>query len=325
MEKYDMSKSDCEDISFLINTSKAIKDIYNKLINLEKENAKDSEVYNSCLKELKSLLEIEENIYKKLDNSTKEKYISYLKNLNEYRVTNKSYEILFDNNINLEILRVLLKLDKNKNYIDFINDVGLDKYDNGFQFLISKLIEDNKKIFYQLYLDNLRCFLAILDKENHNTIDSEYVNIIYRISFLFSEIEDELIQNKFKINNEPYLLAKMFIDMYNQDEKLLNSIRYIIFSNHFKLSFYNIQKYYDYDLKNNDVRSKIIIQSYYIRSLIIVSDEETVNEVKELFFYGTYDLLDLRHDSQVLELFGDCFNHQKEDVEIPKIVSLKRF
>ena len=56
MEKYDMSKSDCEDISFLINTSKAIKDIYNKLINLEKENAKDSEVYNSCLKELKSLL-----------------------------------------------------------------------------------------------------------------------------------------------------------------------------------------------------------------------------------------------------------------------------
>ena len=113
--------------------------------------------------------------------------------------------------------------------------------------------------------------------------------------------------------------------MYNQDKKLLNSIRYIIFSNHFKLSFYNIQKYYDYDLKNNDVRSKIIIQSYYIRSLIIVSDEETVNEVKELFFYGTYDLLDLRHDSQVLELFGDCFNHQKEDVEIPKIVSLKRF
>ena len=91
------------------------------------------------------------------------------------------------------------------------------------------------------------------------------------------------------------------------------------------MSFYNIQKYYDYDLKNNDVRSKIIIQSYYIRSLIIVSDEETVNEVKELFFYGTYDLLDLRHDSQVLELFGDCFNHQKEDVEIPKIVSLKRF
>lgn len=56
MEKYDMSKSDCEDISFLINTSKAIKDIYNKLINLEKENAKDSEVYNSCLKELKNLL-----------------------------------------------------------------------------------------------------------------------------------------------------------------------------------------------------------------------------------------------------------------------------
>ena len=132
MEKYDMSKSDCEDISFLINTSKAIKDIYNKLINLEKENAKDSEVYNSCLKELKSLLEVEENIYKRLDNSTKEKYISYLKNLNEYRVTNKSYEILFDNNINLEILRILLKLDKNKNYIDFINDVGLDKYDSGF-------------------------------------------------------------------------------------------------------------------------------------------------------------------------------------------------
>lgn len=325
MEKYDMSKSDCEDISFLINTSKAIKDIYNKLINLEKENAKDYEVYNSCLKELKSLLEIEENIYKKLDNSTKEKYISYLKNLNEYRVTNKSYEILFDNNINLEILRVLLKLDKNKNYIDFINDVGLDKYDNGFQFLISKLIEDNKKIFYQLYLDNLRCFLVILDKENHNTIDSEYVNIIYRISFLFSEIEDELIQNKFKINNEPYLLAKMFIDMYNQDEKLLNSIRYIIFSNHLNMSLDNIRNYYNYDLKNYNIRNKIIIQSNYMRSLIILLDEETVKEVRDLFFYGTYNILGLSRINQVLELFGDCFNHQKEDVEIPKIVSLKRF
>lgn len=323
MEKYDMSKSDCEYISFLINTSKAIKDIYNKLINLEKENAKDSEVYNSCLKELKSLLEVEENIYKRLDNSTKEKYISYLKNLNEYRVTNKSYEILFDNNINLEILRILLKLDKNKNYIDFINDAGLDRYDDGFQFLISKLIEDNKKIFYQLYLDNLRCFLAILDKENHNTIDSEYVNIIYRISFLFSEIEEELIQNKFKINEQPYLLTKMFIDMYNKNENLLNSIRYIISLKHLNMSLDNIGNYYNYDLKNDTIRSKIIVQSHYIRSLIILLDKETVNELKELPFFDKYNLLDLRHDSQVLELFGDCFNHQKEDVEIPKIVSLR--
>lgn len=325
MEKYDMSKSDCEDISFLINTSKAIKDIYNKLINLEKENAKDSEVYNSCLKELKNLLEIEENICNRLDNATKEKYISYLKNLNEYRVTNKSYEILFDNNINLEILRVLLKLDKNKNYIDFINDAGLDRYDDGFQFLISKLIEDNKKIFYQLYLDNLRCFLAILDKESHSTIDPEFINIIYRISFLFSEIEDELVQSKFIINKKPYLLTKMFIDMYGQDEKLLNSIRYIIFSNHLNMSLDNIRNYYNYDLKNYNIRNKIIIQSNYMRSLIILLDEETVKEVRDLFFYGTYNILGLSRISQVLELFGDCFNHQKEDVEIPKIVSLKRF
>lgn len=323
MEKYDMSKSDCEDISFLINTSKAIKDIYNKLINLEKENAKDSEVYNSCLKELKNLLEIEENICNRLDNATKEKYISYLKNLNEYRVTNKSYEILFDNNINLEILRILLKLDKNRNYIDFINDAGLDRYDNGFQFLISKLIEDNKKIFYQLHLDNLRCFLAILDKENSRNIDSESINIIYRISFLFSEIEEELIQNKFKINDEPYLLTKMFIDIYNQDENLLNSIRYIIFSNHLNMSLDNIKNYYNYDLKNDNIRRKIIVQSYYIRSLIILLEEETVNELKNLFSYGIGNQLSLNHISQVLKLFGDCFNHQKEDVEIPKIVSLR--
>lgn len=325
MEKYDMSKSDCEDISFLINTSKAIKDIYKKLINLEKENGKDSEVYNSCLKELKNLLEVEENIYKRLDNVTKEKYISYLKYLNEYRVTNKSYEILFDNNINLEILRILLKLDKNRNYIDFINDAGLDRYDNGLQFLLSKLIEDNKKIFYQLHLDNLRCFLAILDKENLRNIDSESINIIYRISFLFSEIEEELIQNKFKINDEPYLLTKMFIDIYNQDENLLNSIRYIIFSNHLNMSLDNIKNYYNYDLKNDNIRRKIIVQSYYIRSLIILLDEETVNELKNLFSYGIGNQLSLNHISQVLKLFGDCFNHQKEDVEIPKIVSLRRF
>ena len=325
MEKYILQKQDYEDSSFLINISKSIEDIYNELNKAENKFGNASNEYKNVLTRLKSLLNLENNIYNRFKNNFYkcEAVINYLTNLNEYKIAKNSYDLLFDETYNLEIARIIIKLNNymietSHNFVlhsNFNNEAIKDR--------ISIASDYTLKIFSALQLDNLRCFLAIIKKEKLNEL-STYMK--YKISYLFPQIEEEFLNNNFEVNNNPYVLSQLVTDLFSQNKTLLNNIRLSEFMEIFNEQINSIIQINNFDLKKLKIKNNLLLRIYFLRAVLIFIDKDTVegihNSIKS-YIMGQFNDIDNVKNS--LNFINECFEHQKEDVEVPKVLTLKKF
>ena len=211
MEKYILKKEDYEDISFLINVSKALGEIYKELYEIENKLGKNSKEYQECLKRLNSFIDIENNIYNGIKNNFNKclVIIEYLEQSLKNKIDVDKYSIIFDNVYSNELLRIIIRLKK----FMFESEekiVSLIEFpDENVKQPIVKAFAYSSRIFSVAKLDTLKCFLAILKKDNLNEF---YTEMKYKTSYLFPEIEEEFLNNGFEVDNNPYISAQLFTD-----------------------------------------------------------------------------------------------------------------
>ena len=317
MGKYILQKQDYEDISFLINISKSIKDIYKELNETENKFGKDSDEYKKCLERLKSLLNLENNIYDRLkkDFYKCDAIVNYLRNSEEYKEIKNIYDLLLNETYDMEMARIVIKLDKF--IVSKRQELTKDEYekkqineDYYFSFNISSLV----------ILDTLRCFLAVLKKDKLNEL-STYMK--YKVSYLFSEIEEEFLDNSFEIDSNPYVSAQLYCDLFNQNEQLLMTIRTLEFIENVNNQLEYFLSYSNLDLENPEIKNNLFLRTYFLRAILIFVDNETVDKM-----YGSLkNYIDTESNyyvKDILNLFCDSFNHSIEDCEIPKTLTLKK-
>lgn len=326
MEKYILQKQDYEDISFLINVSKALGEIYKELYEIENKLGKNSKEYQECLKRLNSFIDIENNIYNGIKNSFNKclVIIEYLEESMKNKIDVDKYSIIFDNVYSNELLRIIIRLKK----IMFESEekiVSLIEFpDKNVKQPIVKAFAYSSRIFSVAKLDTLKCFLAILKKDNLNEF---YTEMKYKISYLCPEIEEEFLNNGFEVDNNPYISAQLFTDFLSTDKTLLENVRLTEFSDNLNEQIDEFVKYVNSDLVNSKIKNNLILRTYFLRSLIIFIDCDIIEKIKENFQKEIISKCDnsyLVHMKRSLNILGDCFNHQKEDIEVPKLLTLKK-
>ena len=326
MEKYILQKQDYEDISFLINVSKALGEIYKELYEIENKLGKNSKEYQECLKRLNSFIDIENNIYNGIKNSFNKclVIIEYLEESMKNKIDVDKYSIIFDNVYSNELLRIIIRLKK----IMFESEekiVSLIEFpDKNVKQPIVKAFAYSSRIFSVAKLDTLKCFLAILKKDNLNEF---YTEMKYKISYLCPEIEEEFLNNGFEVDNNPYISAQLFTDFLSTDKTLLENVRLTEFSDNLNEQIDEFVKYVNSDLENSKIKNNLILRTYFLRSLIIFIDCDIIEKIKENFQKEIISKCDnsyLVHMKRSLNILGDCFNHQKEDIEVPKLLTLKK-
>lgn len=326
MEKYILQKQDYEDISFLINVSKALGEIYKELYEIENKLGKNSKEYQECLKRLNSFIDIESNIYNGIKNSFNKclVIIEYLEESMKNKIEVDKYSIIFDNVYSNELLRIIIRLKK----IMFESEekiVSLIEFpDKNVKQPIVKAFAYSSRIFSVAKLDTLKCFLAILKKDNLNEF---YTEMKYKISYLCPEIEEEFLNNGFEVDNNPYISAQLFTDFLSTDKTLLENVRLTEFSDNLNEQIDEFVKYVNSDLENSKIKNNLILRTYFLRSLIIFIDCDIIEKIKENFQKEIISKCDnsyLVHMKRSLNILGDCFNHQKEDIEVPKLLTLKK-
>lgn len=326
MEKYILQKQDYEDISFLINVSKALGEIYKELYEIENKLGKNSKEYQECLKRLNSFIDIESNIYNGIKNSFNKclVIIEYLEESMKNKIDVDKYSIIFDNVYSNELLRIIIRLKK----IMFESEekiVSLIEFpDENVKQPIVKAFAYSSRIFSVAKIDTLKCFLAILKKDNLNEF---YTEMKYKISYLCPEIEEEFLNNGFEVDNNPYISAQLFTDFLSTDKTLLENVRLTEFSDNLNEQIDEFVKYVNSDLENSKIKNNLILRTYFLRSLIIFIDSDIIEKIKENFQKEIISKCDnsyLVHMKRSLNILGDCFNHQKEDIEVPKLLTLKK-
>ena len=326
MEKYILKKEDYEDISFLINVSKALGEIYKELYEIENKLGKNSKEYQECLKRLNSFIDIENNIYNGIKNNFNKclVIIEYLEQSLKNKIDVDKYSIIFDNVYSNELLRIIIRLKK----FMFESEekiVSLIEFpDENVKQPIVKAFAYSSRIFSVAKIDTLKCFLAILKKDNLNEF---YTEMKYKISYLFPEIEEEFLNNGFEVDNNPYISAQLFTDFLSTDKTLLENVRLTEFSDNLNEQIDEFVKYVNSDLENSKTKNNLILRTYFLRSLIIFVDSDIIEKIKENFQKEIISKCDnsyLVHMKRSLNILSDCFNHQKEDIEVPKLLTLKK-
>ena len=311
---------------FLINVSKALGEIYKELYEIENKLGKNSKEYQECLKRLNPFIDIENNIYNGIKNSFNKclVIIEYLEESIKNKIDVDKYSIIFDNVYSNELLRIIIRLKKFMFESEEKIVSSIEFPDENVKQPIVKAIAYSSRIFSVAKLDTLKCFLAILKKDNLNEF---YIEMKYKISYLFPEIEEEFLNNGFEVDNNPYISAQLFTDFLSTDKTLLENVRLTEFSDNLNEQIDEFVKYVNSDLENSKIKNNLILRTYFLRSLIIFIDCDIIEKIKEKFQKEIISKCDnsyLVHMKESLNILGDCFNHQKEDIEVPKLLTLKK-
>ena len=318
----DLPTEDYQDVNFLLNIAKQIKEIYVKLEGLEINNKKYNLEYNNLINELKNTINIENKLYDRLkkDPNKIKKLVNYLRLLGDYVEIKNETDYIFKENYNLELIRIIQRL-----------TIFLPKTDDSKLFeSMPEDIQKNLKmaLFYAnnlekvMFDDNFKCFLVILDKEFNRLAIKEK----YKISYLFSTFEEEYLNNSFVINKNPYVLSQIFTDLFSSTNDALSYNRIKVLEQLINEQMYKFFKYNDFELNNPKVRNDLIIRSTYIRSMIIFIDKEVIEKMQEeMEKFIDINSNNLIYYSKSIGLFRKIYTSKNKDEEIPRILTFKKF
>lgn len=208
-----------DDLEKLITLSEKILKLYNELYTLEIDNKKDSKDYKTKLSYLYLLIEMEDEIYPKLDNSSIEYYINIIKETNSNINLSDLSVIINDKNETLLLKRILnrLRLETRERLITtFQNEYDIYTANS---FLLNQLV----------YEDILNSFLFEIELSFKEIKKEEYLNALkmikYIVSFLNKHIENKLASN-FDISNILIFNSNVFKDIYDiEDNDYIKVIR----------------------------------------------------------------------------------------------------
>ena len=316
-----------------------IRRTYDKLIQLELNNNKNSDTYNSLKNQLDGLKKLEDFYFGKIDGKKaiiieraieSYGYISFEDYFYKIYSTEESKNIIA--RISYKIEDILDEEDKKQALEDDDEDIFDDEMDNidyaEYGEIYRHYIENShcmdilqKSVEYDL----LNTFLKILNEyiinPRYENIKSTLIRYKYLISYIFPEIEQEFIKNNFDINNNLYWGSKLIVDMYSEDEELLNFIKsnyadYLLFEN-----CDHLLNMMSFDIHHGENYAKAISFQIIIRACSLFVSEDTLNDSNCILM----DCLnEMGHNNiEVENIIKNSINKIKIDKELPLKLSLK--
>ena len=311
MKYANLSKDEYELVNELLNITIKIKNSYDNLYQLEIKKQQQSKEYDEVVLKLKKYCKREDELYSTLKrnfskisnilNFFKENYEDKLENSNFFK------QILeFDDSF--VVIRIITKL--SKNYID-----GFGKRIRTEDLEIFKSINNSFEMKKFILLDILRCFLSIATNINIDKIK-------YSLGYIYSEIEEEMIKNKFDVKKNPYISFKVFGQINKLPMEIINEISKI-----YCLGFYNfiineMLKYDDEALENEKIKEELVLKQIFLRAIFILLDDETIMELNSIF-HDRVDENNFENKDKIIEMVINSYRKVKRDRSIPKIISLK--
>ena len=327
-----LSEDILRNIKTLLAITSSINETYSNLKELEINNKKESEEYQSLIESLKSSLELEKSIYDRFPND-----LEILSNIEHTISESKNYWINFNlkdninailNNYNLINLRIHLKLFnkmlrlKDADFVINVNNEDVLENQSSKNILIinSYIIRD--------FLNTLLTILNLyVNNPKYNKINDLLLNFKYGISFLYEEIEEDFLENDFNINNNLYWEANAIADYYQLDREKLNAIQRGTVFDLYKERIDKIIKIYLDDNSSKKELFDYIVSEILVRASLLLFGDKTVNYLKSLELQLSPIIT---HNEEMVENLRKAQNRvdnilkkYDKDRELLQIISLK--
>lgn len=330
-----LSKEDINQINYSITLSSFIEKLYEQLYNLEIDGKKETKEYNRLIGILKLQTDLEKKYYEKinLDYQKAKSWYGYL--LVTHIKTNNISEI--DSIINQDyskrhIKRVLnnlldIILSNPKNLIEKIpEDVykSIEQLDiEDVETILSNSLDKSVSIERNLEKDVYNTFLCILEEfinnSSFNSIKNELLKVKYNLSFIYTRIEQNLLNNNFTIFDDVYSESKLTADIKEVEKDYYLLIKDKFCNNICLQELSSIVNISDIDYQENKIVIISILKQCFIRASMAYMSEFAIEKIIEDFY--RYSAPHIKNDIS-LSIVNDCFNKSKKDKTKIKIISL---
>ena len=337
MNLNNFTKEELTIIEGFIKSSHNIKNIYEKLEQLDINNLKNSQEYIYLINKLKQEINIENNKYKNANLTTeqKTKIIELLaSNPNSSKKDNidtiinqQDNDLITRRVFNILVNQTVTNIDYTKNNIptellEFINAHNLSINDNK----INKEINNYTKIQLAISNDINLVFLSILQDNLNLWKYSQYKNNLlksfYSTLFINKNIEEQLINNNFNIDNNVYISSKLINDLLNSNSTIYNIISSILVEPQLDSHISNLLKIKDTEYNYPSINIYSILTECYIRSLLTFLTNERVQYLKKQFHYLIINPTYSKDNRNSQEIIINCFKNTKQDKSKKGIISL---
>ena len=333
----ELTKVDYEDIEFLLRIGNMIQEDYHQLYQLENVGKKDSKEYQNAFSHLRSSIELEENTFSRLSGSY-EKGIAITKILAERSKCDFSKESLdFHMDKDKQIFfRYIVKFSLNslqdkegmkKKMFAHVEETPIDEL--GIE---DKILQySTLPVYFSMMLSNdvINLVMAINENRKRNIkseeIKEEMSRIKYLFSFVFNEIEKEMLTNNFEINLSPYLISDSLQSVYNIPKELFRKMKSTLCHQNALGQLEEMFHYSDYELIDPKNMCNLMISQSYIRAFLVMMEEEDKVQLKEeiddiLNYLSHINGIPFRIAQNMLE---ETFSLVEEDKKIPKIITIR--
>jgi len=323
MKIYNLTEEDKECVNSLLNISYSIYDSYLNLVELDNKGLKENYEYQRIINNLKTTIYLEESLYEKLGDNpiVLQSFIDYIINPEDsWDLGNELTIVLNDNIKELIRTRVYLKIIDKRQQNSYKVKISYDKeIMDEFNGLINISLNVKKDLINTI----LRILNLYLNDNKYESIFNKLNNIKYNIEFIYSFVEDELINNDFVINKNFYLVGGLYADLENDSENKLtlyqNHYASIIFDYKFEMLWNNL------DLSINNIEYFIgVISQILTRASLLFINKELRNQ-----YYEHYkQLLEidnmLNRKNVIYEKILESFDKTDDDIKIPLVLKIRK-
>lgn len=337
MNLNDFTKEELTIIESFLKSSQNIKNIYDKLEQLDINNLKNNEEYITLINKLKKEIIKENNKYKN-NNLTTEKKAKIIELLaNNHNLSKKeNINIIINQQDNDLITRRVFNILTNQTIpnidytkkniptelLELLNTYGLPIKNNK----TFKEINNYTKIQLAISNDINIIFLSILQENLNLWKYSQYKNNLlksfYSTLFINKDIEEQLINNNFNMNNNIYISSKLTNDLLKSNSIIYNTITSILVEPQLDLHITNLLKIKDNEYNYPSINIYSILTECYIRSLLTFLTNDRIQYLKQQFHYIINNTTYQKDNRNSQDTIINCFNNVKYDKSKKRIISL---
>lgn len=336
MFEEEITEKDVELLNEIMDHNYTIRILYKNLMYMEITNNKDTDNYRKCLTDLKGAIDVEKELYSKLQ-LTPIKSRSIIRSLvltsDGYSVEeNNVLEVIANSNLsNLEFCRLLIRLEDyaikhDDIYEQFLKgDPLVINHKDLMNFIVtSRLIKADNN-------DLERAFIYFNQKEIEKCEDGDVrdqlIMIKYALSFISGNVEEVLLDNNFEVSDDLYFSSGFHADLMKIPKEKLDKMQISFGYNGCRKAINEMMYYDDTETDFPAIELEQSIWSSYLKSSVSFffntsQGEKEIDEVKRQVFDFNDQICN--QASQSTDFIFECLDEAKTEKTKFKYLSLFR-
>lgn len=308
-------------IDTIIKINKSIKDLYMKLAIIEQKKEKNSKEYSKIIKYLKTMTEVEDIYYQKINKGINTYY--------EYLFAHK-YKLIDVDNIDEDVNERIT------NYIVYRSETATDEetkaffnkyFANQINLLSTQIKISNQKLMkvekymYKLILNTYIYFIEQKIKQNPKLIKEKY-----RVFTIYKHMEKEFIKNNFDYDTNLFYIDDESISKYfNINKNEYREYFDFIISKEYIDQMQNLLEIKDEEYKNEFNEIKQISEECFLRTLFVLSSKDLITCLNETFHNIINDNEFIKQNPNInnsIDLITRSFKKVRRDRNKVKVIKL---